>query len=429
MRVLSTMLLSLIVLSGAYAQDATLRKEIENKYVVASDAEDLGQPEKGLASLHWLLKNAPEYSKSVQNMAIKAFEAVAIKTKDAKQKATLLDSMIIAYKSKEKHFGLSDLDKNKLAFRYFKYFRKDKTKLEPALKSFQDAFNTPEKVINNNLVPYMYMAQQFHKKVRPLSKEEVLKIYDQLDVIITNKRSAGVDAKRLDKYMADIDNILASTLKENISCDVVERLSKGLLRADSLKVSKRVMGLSLEAKCGRTPAYEDALQILARNEPTPGLLKIQAQYKASEKRYPEAIALYEQALELEIDDAKKANIHFDIAQIHFLNLNKPLARAAALAALELDKEKSATVYTFIGNLYMASFDECAESDNIVEDRAVFFAAYDMFEKAGDAKGKEDAKAQFPTQSEAFNQNMYAGDPITVECWINVKTKIRTRKSN
>lgn len=429
MRVIYTLLLSLIVLSGAIAQDAALRKEIKTNYVQVSDADDLGELEKAIPNLHWLLKNAPEFSKSVQTMAIKAFEAAANKTKDVQKKSVLLDSMIIAYQSKKDNFGLSELDKNKLAFRYFKYFRKDKSKLESGFAAFKEVFEVPDKVINNNLVPYMYMAQQYHKNIKPLSEGEVLAIYDQLDQLITKKKSLGKNVDRLNKYMMDIDNILVSTIKEGISCDIVDRLSKGLLRSDSIKVSKRVMGLSLEGKCGRTPAYENALQVLARNEPTPGLLKIQAQYKAAEKLYPEAISLYEKALELEMNDKKKANIHFDIAQLHFINMNKPLARISALSAVELDEEKSPVIYSFIGNLYMSSFDECAESDNIVEDRSVFFAAYDMFKKAGDTNGQKNAKAQFPTQSEAFSKNMYEGEPITVGCWINVKTKIRTRKSN
>ena len=413
---------------SAFAQGVT-KQEIENNYVIASDNIGFDQYDKAIPALHWLLKNAPSYSESVQDYAIKVFERKANEVSDKAQKAMFLDSMLIAFESKRAYFGLDAQDKNKLAFRYYKYFRKDDQKVKAGYQAFIEAFEAPEKVFNNNLVPYIYMAKRYNDVEQEISKLATNRIHDQIKSIVDMRKSTGKEAKRLDQYMATIDGLYVGLLGDNISCETLPRLSHGLQRGDSVKVSKRLMSLTLEAKCGRTDIYQQAIELLARNEPNSGLFKVLAQYEASDKQYTKAIKLYEKAYALEDDDNKKASIHFDIANLHYANMNKSAAREYALSSIQLDPEESASAYSFIGKMYMTSFNECAEGNNPVEDRAVFFAAYDMFEKAKDGVGMEEALAQFPTKSVAFDYDLYEGEAIEVACWINVKTKIRTRSIN
>lgn len=422
----------LFVLASAYtsasAQDVT-KQEIENNYAIASDNVGSNKFDKAIPALHWLLKNAPSFTESVQNDAIKVFESKANEVSDKAQKAMFLDSMLIAFESKREHFGLDEQDKNKLAFRYYKYFRKDDQKAKAGYEALIDAFEVPEKVFNNNLVPYIYMAKRYNDVEQEISKLEADKIYDQIKFVIDARKTNQKDAKRLEKYMSTIDGLYVSLLGENISCETMSRLSHGLQRGDSVKVSKRLMSLTLEAKCGRTDIYQQAIELLARNEPNPGLFKVLAQYQASDKQYSEAIDLYKKAYALEDDAVKKASIHFDIANLSFAAMDKSSARKYALSSIQLDQEQSARAYALIGKLYLDSYTECAQGNNPIEDRAVFFAAYDMFEKAKDAAGMEEARAQFPTKSSAFDFDLYAGNPIDVGCWINIKTKIRKRSSN
>ncbi len=427
MRVKYTFLFVLaITYTSALAQDVT-EQEIKNNYVIASDNMEFENYDQAIPALHWLLKNAPTFSESIQSYAIKAFEAKANEIKDVGQKSRLLDSMLIAYESKREHYGLSEADKNRLAFKYYKHFRSNPEKTEAAFQAFSEAFQSPETVISNNIVPYIYMAKQYNDVVESVPTQQANQIYDQIKTVVDLKKATN--AKRMDKYMSMVDNYYVRLLGEDISCETMTRLAEGLNRSDSVRVSKRLMSLTLEAKCGRTETYQQALTVLARNEPTSGLFKILAQYDAADGNFEKAIANYKEALKLETDNVKKASIHFDIAQLHSINLNKPEARKNALTSIALNPEQSAKGYSLIGKLYMDSFNECSLGNNPVEDRAVFFAAYDMFEKANDEAGMESAMAQFPTKSLAFDYDLYANDSIEVACWINVKTKVRTRSSN
>lgn len=415
-----------IAYTSATAQDVT-KQEIENNYVIASDNMGFKKYDEAIPALHWLLKNAPSYSSSIQSYAIKAFETTANDIEDAKKRTTLLDSMLVAYESKRVHFGLSEADKNRLAFKYYKYFRNDDIKAEAAFEAFSDVFQSPATVISNNIVPYIYVTKHYSDAVKAVPVKQANAIYDQIKTVVHLKKSS--DTKRMDKYMAMVDNYYVRLLGDDITCETMTRLSDGLNRSDSVKVSKRLMSLALEDKCGRTDIYQQAIELLARNEPNPGLFKVLAQYKASDKHYLEAIELYKKAFDLEEDDIKKASIHFDMANLSFVTVDKPNARKYALSSIELNAKQSARAYSLIGKLYLDSYTECAQGNNPVEDRAVFFAAYDMFEKAKDTAGMEEARAQFPTKSVAFDYDLYAGNSIDVGCWINVKTKIRTRSSN
>lgn len=424
---LKTTAILLFVTLAASGQSDSLKNIIREQYTIAGDNMGFEYFEKALPSLHWMLKNAPGFSASVQSWAIEAFEKVAENTQDKSKKQILLDSMIIAYKSKAEHFELTDLDKNKLAFRYFRYFLNDPEKLQEAYPLFKSIFETPESVINNNLIPYIYVSVNYHEKVAQIEEDEILQLYMTVSELVSNRYSD--DEKRFKDYTERLDNSLLKMMGSPLPCEAIDRIALGMDKIDSLNSAKKVMSFSLNSSCGRTANYMKALNIIANNEPTSGVYKILAQYAAAEKNWDEAIGNYEKALSYETSNKKKSDLYMDLATVHYANYNKPKARESALLAIETNPEESAAAYSFIGNLYMASFDECSDRHDIVQDKAVYLAAYDMFEKAKDTKGMEDAQLRFPTREEAFQIELYDGEPIEVGCWIQVKTILRTRPSN
>lgn len=417
----------LLLTLSVLCQTGKLEQKIKEQYTIAGDYIKLGYTEKAIPQLHWLIKNAPSFSASVQSWAIEAFETAAGNTNNDSKKQVLLDSMIIAYKSKAEHFELTELEKNKLAFRYFKYYLNDAEKLKETLPLFKEIFTNPDAPINNNLLPYLYVAERYHALVGPLEESYIMDIYLMLSEQIAVRYAN--DDNRFKDYTDRLDKSLLIMLGSPLPCSSIDQIALGMSKKDSLNVAKKVMAFGLKSGCGRTDNYMEALKILSRNEPTPGIFRILAQYAAADKNWDQAILNYNKALNLETDDKKKADIHMDLATAHYANYNKPLARQQATKAIELDIEQSTAAYSFIGNLYMTSFDECSFGEDIVQDRAIYLAAYDMFLKANDVKGMEEAQLRFPTREEAFQIDLYDGDSIEVGCWIKVNTILRTRTSN
>ena len=139
-------------------------------------------------------------------------------------------------------------------------------------------------------------------------------------------------------------------------------------------------------------------------------------YLAAEKYFNEALDLVE-------IEQQKADIYLNLADLAAAKGQKASARSHAYKAMEIDPSKKEG-YAIIGRLYMNSFHDCAKKENMVQDRSVYFAAYEMFKKAGDQASMRKAQEQFPQMSDIFTYNYQLGDPITVDCWINETVTIQ-----
>jgi tetratricopeptide (TPR) repeat protein len=404
--------------------------ELNTKLVLAQDDMRLQNYEAATKSLHWLLTNAPEHSESVYIMAYKAYEKVAVASTDKQRKAMMLDSMMLAYELKEAQFGLSDLEKNNVAYRYYKYFRKNAAKFPEAIKAYQEVYKSPETVINNNIVSYMSLIRTYQAHSGPFDVKQLIDLHADVIKVINLKKGAGEDMAKMKKYEDAVDQIFFETVKPLLDCDELEKLASDGATND-IEYTKMIFAWSLEFKCTDRDYFVKATDVIANdpNTQNAGILMLRAQQEAAKGNYEEAVKLYEKAIPLSEDNIKKAEVYINIARIHALNKDKIKAREAAFKSAELDASEASAAYSFVANLYMGSFEECAEGYSQVEDRAVFLAAFDLFQKANDAAGMQAAREQFPTREQAFTDTFDEGDTLDVGCWINVKTKLKTRPSN
>ena len=97
------------------------------------------------------------------------------------------------------------------------------------------------------------------------------------------------------------------------------------------------------------------------------------------------------------------------------------------ARKSISSENNSEAYKLIGNLYMASYDECKGGKSRVNDRLVFIAAYNMYRRAGLDNKAAQAKAQFPSMEEIFNENLEVGESLNTGCWINENVTLSKRE--
>lgn len=116
----------------------------------------------------------------------------------------------------------------------------------------------------------------------------------------------------------------------------------------------------------------------------------------------------------------------DLADVALKRGQKAAARENAVKAVSADNSKRESAYTLIGDLYMSSFDQCKGGESMVKDRAVFLAAYDAYQKAGNSSRMAKAKEGFPSAEEIFNEEKEVGQNLTVGCWINETVTIQKR---
>lgn len=429
--------LCLLVGFGSYAQDLKLpddkekADEAKRRFALSVDNMAIKNYRGAANALHWLMTNAPGLYEGLYINGYKAYEELAEKASGDAQNA-LLDSMFVCYDLKAAEFELSPLEKNNKAYRYYKYWKSNKDKIMEGVAAYEDAYTVDANdIINNNLVSYMDMIRRANAYGNNIADDKIIDIYFQINEVMDQKEAAGEDKSKLDRYRETITSVLIQTIgEEKLNCDFInENLAPGLDQKEDLKLAKKVFGLLLSRQCGDSPYFMKAANIIQREEPTEGLAKVMAQRFAAAKEYDKALEYYNSALSISTDDQKRAQLNLDMSKIHIAQGDKAKARAAALEAAKLDNSLAKEAYSFVAGMYMGSFNDCSQKESQIEDRAVFMAAFDMYQRAGDTEGMNNAKAQFPTVSDVFTANKKEGDAITVGCWIQVKTTIRTRPSD
>lgn len=184
-----------------------------------------------------------------------------------------------------------------------------------------------------------------------------------------------------------------------------------------------------QGKCTNDPLFYTAVESVHSKEPTIQTGNILYKKYLSEEKYDIATKYINQVIELSSESPEdQANAYISLAKMKRKERKYVEARTHFLKAVEIDASKAKDAYKSIGNMYMGMKNAClAKSDpNPVKDRAVYFAAYAMFQKAGDGGGMSRAAAQFPSMSEIFQYNYKVGDMVKVECWVGGTYSIKKR---
>jgi len=190
-------------------------------------------------------------------------------------------------------------------------------------------------------------------------------------------------------------------------------------------MARKIMGLSLSARCTDADVFLKAAIVVQENEPSYGIAKVIGAKYAGAGNYEEAEKYYHMCLQLTDDNTKKADIYFELGRQYVQLGRKSDARSNLLKAVSVDPSRTKS-YKIIGDLYMTSYNECKKGESRVEDRAIFIAAYNMYKKSGDQKSMASAKSQFPSMEELFNEELSEGESFKVGCWINQIVTLQRR---
>jgi tetratricopeptide (TPR) repeat protein len=402
------------------------KQTAQEKNVIYTDMMKLGHYKQCLPALTWLMINAPDLNESIYINGAKIFESLAESETEATQKITYQDSCLLMYDLRITHFSDEGAVLNRKAFTSYKFYKSDNTKYKELFELYQKTFElNGNKVWDQNLLSYMDMVRRYKLSGGDLSDEEVLDIYDEIVDIIQSKIEQKKNIERLEIIHDNVDKLLAATIK--VDCDFIQNTLGPKLHAkpDDLKMAKNIFKLSMAGKCVNIPIFLEAVKVIFEQEPNFGMAKLIGDRSYIAADYTTAIKYYNEALKLSEDNIKKSELYLKQADIYYRLKQKTKARGFAKKALSADPTQK-EAWTLIGNLYYTSYNECKQGQNIVQDRAVYFAAYEMYRKAGNRDALASAKAQFPTMEEIFTYSMDVGQSIKVGCWINEVVTIQRR---
>lgn len=381
-----------------------------------------------LPKVQWLLVNTPNLHEDLYKQAIKVYESLEKIEKDPTRQVLLQDSVLTLYNTRIEKFGNEASTLNRKGLVAFQYLYERKANLNELYSLYKKIFE-----LNGNKAysyhAYYYMLVTCDKsKSGDLSEDEVLSTYFYLsDFLDTERTSAAGNEKKIalaDKIQNQIDVSLERCVVMN--CEKIMTIfdQKFSENPKDLALAKKIYRLSARAECNDASLTTKSIELINELEPSVGLSKSMATLYLSREQYNDAIAQYKKAVSLTSDPATKAELFMDLAQVHSRlgqkSLSRDYARQCAATGF-MTKE----AYTHIGDLYFYSFDDC-KTDDVLQTRSIYIAAYEMYEKANNGAKMTEAKKNFPSAEEIFTRNKEVGQAISTGCWVNETVSLRKR---
>lgn len=384
-----------------------------------------------LADLRWMLDHAPVFVPNTPKgddrhfrRAVETYTELAEAAESAEKKKAYLDTaytMINTAPENLKKLG-AEYDKYEWVMRKGRFLQQYGEVMgidESPTKYYREAFNMAPKKVQ----PY-YINQTLKEFTEQGKQQEALKYMDTVE----SKRSDDKEVmKILQSYREDI-------FGRNPAARI-EFLEKKL-KASPDDASLMAELFELYMNQGQRDKAEKLSQRLLDTNPSFSVYQQIAKMRLEDGRAQEAFNLYQKAMEA--PDAKpSAQAYYNMGVAQRQMGSFPKARSYFRKALEVDP-KYGKAYISIGDLYARAVAECGGSKMKRNDRAVYWLAVDMYQKAkqvdpsvaSTANSKiQTYRKYFPTAEDLFyREDWEAGQPFRIDygcySWINATTTVR-----
>lgn len=408
------------------------RAKAEESVAIYSDALKQGNYRGATAGLQWMLANAPQWQTKLYIDGTEIYNKLATDEKDPAKKQVLVDSLMMLYDMRITNCGDEINVLNRKAIYALSFNGQNKAKTAEVLALYDKVFElSGNNVQDNNLVAYMQAIQLNAALLKNLGDDDILKRYDKISEIIDVKiKKAMAENKqdvveRLRKSKSTIDDILIKLVK--VDCDFVRKnlAPKFKQNPNDIVLAKKIFQFMFNGGCIEDPLWLQSAEVIHKESPDYGLAKNMGLIYAKNGNMEKAEALINESISLATTPTQKAESH--ILQGDFLSQkgNKSAARESYRKAISADPAGKEG-YEKIGDLYMGSFKDCSKQVSMAEDRLIYIAAYEMYAKAGNQQKMAQARGQFPSVTELFEQNWKEGETKSISCWVGETVVLRTR---
>lgn len=350
-----------------------------------------------------------------------------------------VDTLMMVYDQRIQYFGNDPkAPKGKLLGRKAKDYMKYRVEQsEVYYPMFEESF----KLRGNNSEPttlfYFYVASVRYVQQKHAEKDLILENYVNIqDALEYNLIKYADNPKKFERY-TKVNNNLEKNVSKFATCEKLVQLYGPKLEAnpDDLKLAKNIVKFFEKRKCTKSDVYFNALEKVHAVEPSPESAFSMGRMAFERKQFDKAKTYLEEATSTLSDSlvVVKASAYLLLSETYRSLKQFQSARSAALKVLKYNP-KEGMAYILIGDLYTSSAASCTLQGL----RVSYWAAADKYARAiaisGDAKTKELAqkklatiKKSFPEQQDIFMRSLTEGQKVTVECWINEETTVRSRK--
>lgn len=408
-----------------WPEDPDKKATAMEKNALYSDMLNAERYEDSKAPLDWLLKEVPDLNPSIYIQGVKVYENLA-GSATGQEQMNLQDSVVLLYDLRMKYFNDIENVTNRKASDAYNVWKNRKDKYKELYEVQKEAMDLlGAKGFISNTTYYMDAVRRYKLTGGDITDLDVIAIYDQLQDVLDEMLENGGNESKIERSRDYIERFFSTTV--TIDCNIIDEklYPKFLDNGKPVADAERIVKFGLAGGCSDSDSFIDAAKIVHANTPEFGLAKLIAIRSKAKDEYDAAEKYFKSALELTEDNIKKADIYLELADLASKRGLKSNARTLAYSALEADPSTT-KAYILIGDLYFKSYAECKAGADVVKDRAVYIAAYEMYKKAGIATRMATAKEQFPSNEDIFSYNYEIGDSIEVGCWIGETVSVQIR---
>ena len=436
MRTISLLLLFITINSLAQAQctewqwpeDAELKDQAMSQNALYTDAVKVKNYKAAQVPHNWLLQHNPQLNSSIYINGVKIYNDLIQNEAGNARKSVLIDSLMLIYDMRMEYCDNEKEVMPRKAYDAYRWMVNDTSNYEKILELFDEAFELNQDGLPDYMMmPYIDIARR-NVKAKHISDEDMQERTGKVLQLIDQSLAHETDQAKIDKLNEIKGNLQGMTNPDDpIDCNFAKEKLEPEFRGNPTDVTlaKRIFAIMLKAKCTDDPLWLETGELIAETEPDYGLLKNLGVKAQAARDFDKAEDFYDRAMEFADTNEKKADMYGLQGSLLSMTGKYSAARKMYYKALEINPSDKSP-YSAIGYLYFNSFNTCAGKRNIVKDRAVFLAAYDKFIQGGNSSMAAQAKAQFPSTTEIFEQNMTKGQKIRAGCWIGETSTLRSR---
>ncbi len=393
---------------------------LSNEYFKQDNFADALEP------WRWVFNNCPASTKRAYLNGATMFEKFIADETNEEKKAKFVDTLMLIYDQRIKYFGEEGFVLGRKGIALYDYSPSKKEEIKAILKKSIELDSAKAGPVV--LYRYFQLNTELYNE-KKITKEEVIDVYDQVSEII-DANMEGPDSANYEKSRMNVETFFGPFA----SCEDLISIYSPRLKdnPDNAALLKKIVNLFSKKGCNDAPIYMDAAEKLFRIEPSSKSARSLARMYVAKGQGAKAAGFFNDAVELESDNDKKAALLIEAADYQMRTLkNFQQARTLAQRASTL-RPNWGRPYMMIGDIYFSSSTSCTDDFN---GASVFWAATDKYMKAKsiDSSVSEEANRKiagnvkyYPKQEDVFFRGMKDGDSYAIKCWINETTTIRVK---
>ncbi|MCK9254278.1 MAG: hypothetical protein GX793_08830 [Bacteroidales bacterium] len=436
---LTGILLTVMLSNSLIAQEGNFGDDPENCRVNLSTYTEFFNQKNytdAMPAWRWCFVNCPEATRNIYIHGTTIIENFIADQTDEEIAEAYIDTLMMVFDNRIKYFGQEALVLGRKGISMLKYRN---TQIKEANEVLKRSFELGKESSEYFVLQYLMQTTAILYGNEDLSKEEVVTTYSELsDAINFQIENEGNETKkaRLEETAQNIEELFVNSGAAD--CITIINLfgPKFEENPEDIALAKKIISLldgGNSDECKLSDLYMKCAIASYNFEKTANSAHSIAQSYFKRGDAANAEKFYEEAISLESNSLKKADMYYELALLYYSNFkNYSKSRQAARNAL-VNNANYGKAYILIGRLYAAG-GSCGES--VVEKKSINCLIVDQFIKAKNVDPSVATEANdlinryaagFPTGDDLFWENYSEGQTITVGCWIGETTTLRAKK--